>query len=968
MKSKVFVLAAVGLVVGLSAFGKGGTGIVAGKVLLLDTGKPIADVTLQLLETELGRLVPVGGLAPAYEVKTDKRGRFEFRGVPEGTWYVGVRDQTMAPVSYDVEVDLGKKRKVKGLEIHVVEGASIEGGVYSDIDFEKGVPNLVLSLVNRDYRPNRTERCFRTTTDSAGKFRLGGIPSGGYSLGPAPQQPYFKCSNVFMDDTAFFQDVIFIREKRQLTKVEFQVAPSFKVTGVVLDRDGAPATGAELSTFRSDYETDWFQASARAEDGKFTLTSLEEPEGTLQARYGKLMSKPTPYSAVPAARSKDSELCVLRLVRPSRVRGQVVDRNGNPMPLAELRLTQWCRTGGSETWSLKLDENARFASHRLFGGTYSFNVPDYNRVYGFESFETDKFELADEQTIDNHRIVVETVPKTDEPGETDNLTISGTVRDFDGKPLSGAKLVLIRKYDQCAGETKAASDGSYTIRAPHSMTDESRKSLDLICAAPGHNRGSLKGVLPGSVDNDFALAVAPTLRVIVVEDRTGRPVPKFAIEAVDKIGEDRLAPHLNCRIKENIASEDGLFQTKLPASTWELTVNAKSFMMEHKTRIIAPESTAADIEFRMKKPAALNGRVLSARGKPIPGVDVAINCTDDHKKESYQPENTLHIITDHEGRFSADNLYPGPATLRFHHPKHSTGSEERHLEAGERNITEIVLDERAAIAGRVTVGGKPLPGVAIGDRSYAVTDESGEYSIEELDCEIPGILAGWEDCGLGQARYLMRDVNVVSGETVTVDFDYVPGTSGLRGAFTLDGEPSRASIFTRFYYPSGQTEDIYLNTLQDGTYSFKKLPHGDAVVLFRAQKRTLAQAVTFPNNAVLELDCDLSAGVTVSGTVEGPVNSETDSVRVLLGSLTPADFDKDPLTVMDPRYITGSRIQEGAFSVENVCPGTYTLAVVRWTEGRETRSKNVLTTQVVEVGSLPLENVKVRVPNTGDSP
>lgn len=382
-------------------------GLIAGRIIDKGTGSPVKNVTVQLLTNEGNRFVPVGGRTPTYEVKSKSGGRFVFEHVPAGEWHVGVRDAKMAPAELDLAAKIGPKRKVQGLVLKVCEGASLEGGVYSDEDFEKGVADLVLEGSCYDSE-NKLSRVFRATTDAQGKFRLGGLPMGEYRLEPATQQLYVKCSMVFMNDDAFHSDIIPILGREHLTQVEFQVKPSsFSQRGMVVGEDGKPVSGAEVGEGSRDFRViEKLSTLTRTDsDGRFVLRELHEERGYLVARFGDSLAKPTPYSAVPVTENREGEPCTLKLIKLGRIRGRVVDTHGNAIKEAELWLEPLVSPGKYELdKTLKTDLQGRFDTGPLLDGKYCFVV--YGPAHEYIFVDQGKLELNGGQIIDDYTITV----------------------------------------------------------------------------------------------------------------------------------------------------------------------------------------------------------------------------------------------------------------------------------------------------------------------------------------------------------------------------------------------------------------------------------------------------------------------------------------------------------------------------------------------------------------------------------
>lgn len=124
--------------------------------------------------------------------------------------------------------------------------------------------------------------------------------------------------------------------------------------------------------------------------------------------------------------------------------------------------------------------------------------------------------------------------------------------------------------------------------------------------------------------------------------------------------------------------------------------------------------------------------------------------------------------------------------------------------------------------------------------------------------------------------------------------------------------------------------------------------------------------MTFPENGILKQDGAITPGTTVSGTVSGDVNPESDSVTLLAGTWNAADLADDAITPLDPRVLRGVRPAEGSFVIDDVPQGKYTLMLLRRERPRSMRAGSALTTTNIEVGTHPVEGIILEVTALAD--
>ncbi len=135
----------------------------------------------------------------------------------------------------------------------------------------------------------------------------------------------------------------------------------------------------------------------------------------------------------------------------------------------------------------------------------------------------------------------------------------------------------------------------------------------------------------------------------------------------------------------------------------------------------------------------ISGRVLDARGEPVPDAEVTITSIG-LEPDALQPDairllaasRDSRTSTDESGRFRLSGLTDGEYRLEITAPE---GASARHdVMAPSEGIDLVVHDEKSIVAaGRVTSSGKPIAGAWIlvsGQRGRARTGEAGDFRIE----------------------------------------------------------------------------------------------------------------------------------------------------------------------------------------------------------------------------------------------
>ena len=929
-----------------------GQGRIEGKVVNADTGKPAQGVRLVLLEH---REDPEGQFFPfpaPFETTTNKSGRFSFKDIPDGDWNVAVRDDVMAPSGPDIEVSIGEKRKVKDVSIQVLEGCSLEGGVYMDEDFEQGAPNCILKLVTM-YEMDKNARIFSTATGPDGQYRLGGIPAGAYRLHAGPDQPYVSCSPVFIDDTAV--EFLNLNRRAHLTGVEFQVLPLVETAGIALDTKGNPVTNACISICRGATDRRYvvYPSAEADENGRFTIYLQAGCASKIRASSGSSRSLCTECAPVTDTEKTDAEPCVLILTACGRITGDIVDGAGNPISDICCILEYPKDLEGPSSTGLSVDNSGHFDSRELYPGKYTISVSDYKDNYNLDAFEPIEIDLQEGQIVEDLRIAIGN--RAEDEGAINagqagyevkqSLTISGKITGEDGNPLANAFVDCIKSFNQDAGSAPASETGEYTIVTYFESDETLSGPLSLTARAPDYNRAFLRDVKLGSDNNDFVLTPAPRVTLSVVSDPTGKAVETFRLEAhaeMSYIAEGSLAGE---RFERNVSPGDGPLQLSLPAAKWCFSVQASGFLEERKCVEIPPDGGEMTVEVRMKKGASLAGVIKNANGVPVAGANIFLSNPADRAPgipmAPYKRfARAASLESDSKGRFLIEGLYPGETSIRISHDDYPRAEQTVAIKPEKTTKTTITLEAFCRVEGRVTLGGEPISGVGVSSGSYghgiARTGSDGTYAIPGVQPGEHDILAALDfQKAMGQ-RVLTKPVNVLSGEIASVNFDFKPGGSGFKGVLRVNNVPAKAMVFFRSFYDSGDWEESILTTSPDGYYNFEELPPGPALVKFCSGRRSYSERLTLLPGIVMQHDVDIAPGVSISGSVQGAVGDRIDSVRLYWGTATAME----PGTVFtssgsDPLVISGSLLINSGFTLNNVLPGAYTLLLIRSIDERK---------------------------------
>jgi hypothetical protein len=248
------------------------------------------------------------GIAQRRGTTTDADGKWEITDLPAGRYTV-----TAAKAGY-VTLQYGQRRPFEqGTPVVVADGAAAErldvtlqrGAVISGRlvdEFGEPVAGIGVQAMRYTYGNDGQRRLTPLSgspTDDLGQFRVYGLMPGDYVLQAAPGAVMLgvggggPAPDTFA--TTFYPGTVNADEAQTVTlalgqemSLPFQLVSTktTRVTGVVVNADGAPVPGMQLSLVTSINGTGWTSTGAGSSgaDGAFTLNSVTPGEHTINGR------------------------------------------------------------------------------------------------------------------------------------------------------------------------------------------------------------------------------------------------------------------------------------------------------------------------------------------------------------------------------------------------------------------------------------------------------------------------------------------------------------------------------------------------------------------------------------------------------------------------------------------------------------------------------------------------------------
>jgi uncharacterized GH25 family protein len=694
--------------------------------------------------------------------------------------------------------------------------------------------------------------------------------------------------------------------------------PAVPASGRIVAADGRPIAGA-LAWLADDVGV----VVRAGQDGRIQIPDLPEEGSTLFAAAAGFFAA--------EGRAAASHLPTLVLKARLRTSGVVVDEAGRPVAGAALKASPLPGPRALRTPALyqsgsfaRSAASGRFQLAKIAPGiAYDLRI---NRD-GYAPVRQELPPRAAGSPSPEMRIVLHA-----------GRAASGRVTDAGGRPVAGAQVSLQAAAPAgLAARLRAVRDPERYPGSPSDATgrfelrDLPAGTFDLLVRAPGFAPLTLPSLAvpegKGTTDlGTVALGPGAALQGLVV-DAQGDPIAGAEVRARAAQQEGILV----VRTGDNgpadaVTAADGSFllADRSPGESLTLTVTHSSYSPGSLPGVAVPAATPVRIVLQPTGQVA--GRAVDPDGKPVAGATVLLS-----EQEPVSFGGRMAIvgssplrrgITDDEGGFSFDGVFPGAFLLEARAPRYQE-AELTHLElkAGQ-DLTrlEIVLKAGAAVEGRVLSPDGPMPDAEVTvvqsspgelgsyDSSLrAITDGDGQYRIDGIPPGNRRLEARAEGY-----RRAVRDVEVAA-RTPAVDFALERGLEASGRAVDDDGAPvpgaqvilSASRAFMNAQRTLTETDGGFRITgLQEGSYTLSASKDG-------YESDPQGVPVTLAGASATGLEVRLSGGGAITGRLTGLEFSQLSRVRVSASLL----------------YI-GRVDPEGSYRIPNLPPGDYTVTAV----------------------------------------
>lgn len=497
-----------------------------------------------------------------------------------------------------------------------------------------------------------------------------------------------------------------------------------------LDPDSRPVAGVKLSSA-------WPKGSATSgADGRVALALALVADS--QVRSLHLRASATGYANViwtaKVREDEATELGDIVLGPAGRVRGRVLDEQGQPLAMAEVRAVQ----------GLVSDESARFHGppdpisqvSTESDGTFELDGVPVGPVHVWAG-STSSFWSSSELVEVGAGAITGGVELVVRPIPPEHV-IDVAVVDPDGKPVAGAEVRYVRRGGRSPGEGVGTADA----RGRWRLIAEERVRHDLRArASEGELRpGRIEGVEPGSGEVVITLLAPRNLRVLV-RDAEGAAIVGARGRALEHSAfgelEQPLAP----------SDEDGELSLALPLEPFDVTVSAEGFRPA-RLASLAPQDAGEELTLVLTRlPRALG--LVHHGGEPIAGARVSLHAAPPQGSglavhgfpARFEPVPVATATTAEDGSFSLPLGQSGMFVLRAAATGWAPAEAGPFELGGDREVAglhialvrggtltgQVLVDPGEPVAGRLIAiwGGDPFP-------FTTASDAQGRFEVKNL--------------------------------------------------------------------------------------------------------------------------------------------------------------------------------------------------------------------------------------------
>lgn len=721
---------------------------IEGRITCTDTNVSLPAARLALMPGQGGGYM----MAWNEPVQSDSDGKFQINDVAAGSYRIQATFGTNTPcdwISESVPVTVEAGQTVRGIELMATRGGLLEAVVLGKID-RKPLPGFSVNAYKSNFQA-------AGISDSNGMVRMRVLP-GDYQL------------NAYHPPMGAGQSTASV-EDGKTNRVEIEINPPLKISGIIRAPDGKPAAGVLVRLIGS-YGPNTGGGKTDAE-GKFEL-SMSQQRNSQNNETICLLVRDTEHNLA-VAQDVDEETgpLDLKLVPALTLVGRAVC-DGKPITNATAALIFW--HGRSGMWLRELTltntpgqyEIPTLPPGRKYGVVVS--APGYGQksVYDIGA------------SADGVRQELDVVELT-----LANLKLAGQVVDADDKPVAGCN-VYLNGEGQPSGNARTDREGRFEFdhvcEGAVQVSANIQQSYGNISTQGGDTNVVLRlGQTYGSSSDSKMHKLTGT-----VTDPDGNPVAGAQLAVFP----------VNNSMNWVKTGTNGTYKLNWSLQSWQLQSGGAILVVQDTARNLAATAElledATNLDVKLKPALTFAGQVKSVDDKPLAGAQVGLWFK---AGNNYNNLNDQMTTPNAEGHYEIRCL-PQEAKYIVYATATGHGRIQQNVEPDiETNRMELeplslkIADQ--VLAGQVLNDNeKPVSGVNVslngeGQPDGSVqTDSKGRFHFKV--CEGQVRLFASSQGGYGQVTAEAGDTNVV----VTIGSQYSGG--GSRQAApraTLTGKP-----------------------------------------------------------------------------------------------------------------------------------------------------------------------------------
>lgn len=783
------------------------TGVVKG-----EDGAPLAGASIVVMSAD------GGGDAVATAI-TDAEGRFS---VPSSGTGLAVR------ASFSGLVPVSEQRVQPGrpLEFRLEKGGSLTGTIRAA---EGGTPVAgaqVFALARSGGTQSFSES---VTSDASGKFTFDVVPSRPVSL--RIEAPGFEPTE---------ERGVRVMKGQTVTR-DVNLRAGLTIRGEVVDGDTRkPVPGAQIAYGLQSIAGK--REVAADQNGSFVIPGIARGQQLFVVKAPGYMERRK------SVELGDDPSVVLELFKGRLLRGRVTDRAGAAVADAIVFIArEGVFIGPQSKPAATSDADGRFSIPDLDA------AQSYRLIVRHERYPETLSPEISLASADATEITV-----TLSPGGA----IGGTVKDATGKPIPGARVVVVDAFNQDPVDPQnllPAFGGSG--RGNGTSGEDGRYLVQNLSIGKKRVSVSAEGFLPSQIEEaSVEEGTTPTTLDFVLDrgkgisgkvtDPLGKPVDGAKVNAT---GTNPEAPGFGSAT----TLEDGTYRIdRLVDGTFNVSVRKTGFTVEFRKDV---PSGSEGIDFSLRRNGSVAGTVVEAASNaPIRQFMVRVS----EMVPSEVPANKAKAFNSEEGRFVLDEIRPGqyrvevtakgfaPATIDDVAVAEGAGTEGLRLALKEGGVVEgSVTDLSGAPIARATVFARLFEDEApatsggrapVASATSATTDEEGHYRIAGLLSDDYEVYASAPAYCLSSRERVRAD----DGRSVKMDFRLSMGSTLTVVVADKDGNPVKeAKVELR----DDRGEPVYNERIRQVIERYRQDPEQLESFLSRLDRTDRSGQVRFTN-------------------------------------------------------------------------------------------------------------------------